>query len=448
MSMSPSTTTTDMQQQFHALADFIATRLQGSERFTCWFSGESTDFVRFNRGLIRQPGHVRQANLSLSLIDGQRQARGEFSLSGETQTDHARLARLIEDLRAQLRDLPDDPYLLIATEVQDSTRVVASKLPQTGDMVEEILAAAHAHDFVGILASGPLYRGFANSYGQRNWHEIASFNLDFSLYLAGDKAVKSSYAGFEWQSDAFRARYADAAAQLELLRRPAQRIAPGPCRAYLTPTALSEVIGMLGWAGVSEKSLRTKYSSLRRMRDEGLRLHPSIQLAEHTAAGLGPAFQPQGFIKAPRVELIRDGALIGSLVSPRTAREYGLQPNGDEGMDAVELAAGTLPQAEVLKTLGDGVYIGNLWYLNYSDRASCRMTGMTRFASFKVEGGEIVAPLEVMRFDESLYRMLGDKLLGLTRERELLIDSQSYEQRGTGSMLLPGALIDDFSFVL
>jgi len=76
------------------------------------------------------------------------------------------------------------------------------------------------------------------------------------------------------------------------------------------------------------------------------------------------------------------------------------------------------------------------------------MTGMTRFASFRVEHGEIVAPLNVMRFDESLYRMLGENLLALTQERELLIDSTSYGQRGTDSALLPGALIEDFRFVL
>ena len=70
--------------------------------------------------------------------------------------------------------------------------------------------------------------------------------------------------------------------------------------------------------------------------------------------------------------------------------------------------------AEVLSRLGTGVYIGNLHYLNWSDRAACRTTGMTRFATFWVEDGEIKAPLNVMRFDETAYRMLGDNLVDLT----------------------------------
>ena len=103
---------------------------------------------------------------------------------------------------------------------------------------------------------------------------------------------------------------------------------------------------------------------------------------------------------------------------------------------------------ELLSQLGTGIWINNLWYLNYSDRPSCRVTGMTRFATFWVEGGEIVAPLDVMRFDETVFRVLGDGLEGLTAEREFIMDAGTYERRSTGSLRLPGALVRDFTFTL
>jgi hypothetical protein len=53
-----------------------------------------------------------------------------------------------------------------------------------------------------------------------------------------------------------------------------------------------------------------------------------------------------------------------------------------------------------------------------------------------------------MRFDDSLFRLLGENLLGLTCERELLIDSDTYGQRSTGSALVPGALVKELMFVL
>lgn len=440
-----------MQQYFDELATFLGTCIQGVEQYKCWFSAEASDFVRFNRSVIRQPGHVRQITLSLDLINGQRHAGSTLALSGDPASDRSLLARSVELLRAQLPDLPDDPYLLIATDVQSTGHSVASRLPATGSMVDEILAAARGYDLVGILAAGPVYRGFANSFGQRNWHEAASFNLDWSLYQARDKAVKTSYAGFEWRSAEFHAKFLSAAQQLEMLKRAPITVPPGAYRAYLTPTALNEIIGMFNWAGLSEKSLRTKQSALRRMRDEGWRFNPAVTLCENTAGGLAPGFQRDGFIKPAQVVLLDHGQLSGSMVAPRTAMEYRIEANGadsDESMTSIDLAPGDLPLSRVLAELDTGIYVSNLWYLNFSDRSNCRITGMTRFATFWVENGEIKAPLNVMRFDESLFRLLGDNLVGLTHERELLVDSESYGERRTGSAHLPGALVKDFTFVL
>lgn len=67
------------------------------------------------------------------------------------------------------------------------------------------------------------------------------------------------------------------------------------------------------------------------------------------------------------------------------------------------MAGGSLEQARILEALDTGLYIGNLWYLNYSDMPAARLTGMTRFATFWVENGQIRAPVSTMRFDDSLY---------------------------------------------
>ena len=115
---------------------------------------------------------------------------------------------------------------------------------------------------------------------------------------------------------------------------------------------------------------------------------------------------------------------------------------------SIDVAAGDIPADDVVRQLDTGVYINNLWYLNYSDRSACRITGMTRFATFWVENGRIIAPLNVMRFDETLYRMLGENLLGFTAERDLILDSGTYGGRSTSSSRMPGALVKDFTFTL
>ncbi|MBC7414220.1 MAG: TldE/PmbA family protein [Herminiimonas sp.] len=444
-----------MRAYFQALAALLDQSLQGAEQYKCWFAAEATDFVRFNRSAIRQSGHVRQSILTLDLIDGRRHAASVVTLAGDLEQDWALVAATISALRVQLPDLPDDPYLRLPSAVTSSEHAMAGTLPPTGEMVDQILVAAVGLDLVGILAAGPIYRGFADAAGQRNWHESATFNLDWSLYLSGtesrDKAVKSSYAGADWDGAEFRRRIDAAQANLALLARPPVNIAPGAYRAYLTPTAVNEIVGMFNWNGLSEKALRTRQSGLRRMRDEGMCLHPSITLRELTADGIAPDFQAEGFTKPDSVTLIEGGRLVGSMIAPRTATEYGLLTNGadaDESMKSLDLAAGDLAMADALRQLGTGIYVSNLWYLNFSDRANCRITGMTRFATFWVENGEIVAPLNVMRFDESVYRLLGDNLLALTREREFIIANDTYLERSTASARMPGALVKDFSFVL
>jgi predicted Zn-dependent protease len=112
------------------------------------------------------------------------------------------------------------------------------------------------------------------------------------------------------------------------------------------------------------------------------------------------------------------------------------------------MRAGEIADNKILETIDNGIYISNLWYLNFSDRNNGRMTGLTRFGCFLVENGKLSAPINTMRFDDSVYSMLGDNLVGLTSSRELLIDSGTYEERSTSSARLPGAIINNFKMTL
>ena len=187
------------------------------------------------------------------------------------------------------------------------------------------------------------------------------------------------------------------------------------------------------------------------MIDDGLTLNSNFSLSENTGEGLAPAFSQDGYIKAQHVPLIKNGQMADSLVSPRSAKEYGIATNGasaQESGESFDLSAGNLAQADALKALNTGIFVGNLWYLNFSDRANCRMTGMTRFATFWVENGEIKAPLNVMRFDDTAYNVVGSNLEALTTERDFMPDSASYGERSTASSHLPGALVSSFKLTL
>ena len=211
------------------------------------------------------------------------------------------------------------------------------------------------------------------------------------------------------------------------------------------------MIELLCWGGFSYKEQQTKGSSLLKLLEKEKSFHEKLTLFNNLENGLSPKFQASGFIKPTVTPLIKNGKHEGSMISPRSSVEYSTDHNGTDNSESptsIEVSPGTLSQNEVLKQLDTGLYINNLWYLNYSDRSQCRMTGMTRFASFWVENGKINAPLNVMRFDDSAYKMLGKNLIDFTQERDLLIDPSTYSKRSTNSSYIPGALINDFQLKL
>lgn len=440
-----------MQSYFNELADFLTAKLSGEEVLLMNLSGEESDFVRFNKSLVRQAGSVQQTEMGVELIRGSKHASAGVALMGVRDEDRAQLLSCLSDLRERIEVLPEDPHLLYATEGVSSEDLGEDQLTDAGEVVDQILAAGVGHDLVGIYAGGAMYRGFANSLGQRNWYRAHSFNFDWSMYLRADKAVKSGYAGYVWDPKAFTAKVDAAAEQLEVLERDSIKIDPGDYRVYLAPAAVADYLGMLGWGGWGLKDHRTKQTALLPMIESGATLHPSVTILEDTAGGIAPNFDQRGFAKPNQVQLIEEGTLQGCMISPRSAKEFGVATNGANGGESpnsLSVSAGDLPMADVLKALDTGVCINNVWYLNYSDRPSCRITGMTRFACFWVEKGEIVAPLDVMRFDETLFRAFGSNLISLTKEREMIFDAGTYEERSSDTAHVPGALIEDFHFNL
>src|SRR5215469_13903896 len=235
----------DLEIYFSEVAALLDRSIAAGEIYTCGLDAETSDFVRFNRGKVRQPGTVTQCYLRLHLIAGRRHAEQCLTVSGDLGEDRAAIAASVTRLRSTLAALPDDPHLNFATEVRSSRVTAHSAAPVAEAVVETVLAAAADLDLVGIYAGGPVYRGFANSLGQRNWHEVRSFNLQWSLYHHADKAVKTVYGGFTWAPEVFAAKMADARERLALLTRPARSLQPGRYRAYLTPTAMEEIAGML-----------------------------------------------------------------------------------------------------------------------------------------------------------------------------------------------------------
>jgi predicted Zn-dependent protease len=435
--------------RFFGLFAALNAHLSGDELLFAGFGGERSDFVRLNQNRVRQAGSVESAGLGLTLIRQGRQVEGSCPVSGEADADLARARDLLVRLRERVAHVSEDPYLNFSDVPTTSERHIDAVLPDTTEAIGTLTDLADGLDLVGIWAAGTIVEGLASSIGHSHWHASRSFNLDWSCYLDRDKAVKASYSGFDWQPQTLAHKIAQQRADLNVLGRRERRIEPGRYRAYLAPAALAELMDLLAWGGFGLRDHRTRQTPLLKLATGEQQLSPMLTVFEDHARGLAAGFTDEGFAKPDRVKLIEEGWYQDCLADARSAKEFDATVNAAaEYPESLAIAPGDLTADDALSKLDTGILVSNLWYCNWSDRNACRMTGMTRFGTFWVEHGEPVAPLAVMRFDDSLYHLLGDRLEGLTRERELLLSAETYDGRSTDSTLLPGALVSEIDLAL
>ena len=215
--------------------------------------------------------------------------------------------------------------------------------------------------------------------------------------------------------------------------------------------AVAEIMGIFSWGALSRNSYEQGYAPLKKLNEKQKTLSKHFTLVEDNTLGLDAHFNSIGEIGPDKLALIENGELKNFLTSTATAKEYKLTSNKadpSESLRSFELRAGALKHGDILKELDQGLYLSNLHYINWSDVQTARITGMTRFACFWVEKGEIVGPIQDLRFDDTLYNMFGDNFGGFTQYQEILTNTSTYNKRQTGGMKVPGAIINNFNFTL
>ncbi len=433
-----------------ALCERLFARLQAGEDVNVNLEAEETLYLRLNNNRVRQNTDVTQRVMAIRYQGGGRTVDHSLSLSGQIDPDARSIDAVLERCRLDAAVLPQDPFQVPVQNHGNSREVFRGQLLAPEALIPAIVEPAGGCDLVGFYAGGVVISANRNSKGQNHWFETENFFFDYSLYN-GPQAVKSVYAASSWNAQDWAANLERSKASLALLKRPVQAIQPGAYRSYFAHAAFADLLGMMSWGALSAAAWKQGRSPFKKLMEKERQLSPLLSVSENFGMGLTPRFNDLGEIAPPCLGLIEAGALSNLLVSSRSAKEYGLQANGASGYEApraLDVAVGTLADQDILGTLGRGLYLSNLHYLNWSDPVSARVTGMTRYACFWVEGGEIVGPINNLRWDESLYNALGPQLLALGSQAEISPEVGTYSKRSPGGVRVPGALIDAFHFTL
>ena len=438
------------QENFNEFCQNIFKSLSSHETLFLYIESENSTFVRFNKSQIRQGGSVEQKVLTATYISQNKQQQFSMDLSSNPEQDLQFIQSTLDQFRQQTSILPEDPFLVYSTEPSQLHDKPSAQVFSETQICEDVLEFAASEDFVGFLGSGQQYTGLCSSLGHNLGFSRPSFCLDWSLYFKDDIASKGQYSGSEWSRTQFEAELKKSQSELQFLKRDPITLKPGQYRIYLAPDSVGEIINLLAWGGFSGEQYFNKTSVLQKLYDKKISLSPMLDWQENRSAGQTPQFDELGFVFNKDCQLVKGGQFSQALVSPRTAKEHQVEYNSDssESIYNFQMKPGQLPINQVLQELGTGLYIGNLWYLDYSDWNQCRMTGMTRYGCFWVEGGEIQNPFTPMRFDASLFDFFGNNLEGLTDKTTFIADPSTYYKRSNNSLDVPGALVNDFTLTL
>ncbi|MEH1865212.1 MAG: TldD/PmbA family protein [Nostoc sp.] len=440
-----------LEVSFNRLIETLLIKKAENEQFTVKLSSERSQFTRFNHAKVRQTGCVADGWIELTLMADQRSSVRQFPFTGNWELDWQLAYSALQELREELILLPIDPYLVLPSGTNTSREVHSGNLLAEEAVVSSVLEEVNELDFTGIYAGGIVIKGYGDSSGQKHWFATDSFTLDYSLFSASEQAVKGTFAGSDWNKSAYIAKISEAKKQLELLARPCKELPRGQYKTYFAPAAVADLLLMLSWGAISEADIQQGNSALAALSRQEKQLSPAFSLKENFQRGLVPRFNELGEMAAPELPVIEKGRLVNTLVNSRTAKEYQKTANGANGSEtlrAPEIGSGNLVFEQILPRLDTGLYLSNLHYLNWSDRQTGRITGMTRYACFWVENGEIIAPIENLRFDESLYRFWGENLVDLTDFQEFIPEVGTYDSRQLGGSLVPGMLVEDFTYTL
>lgn len=466
--MSQSFIKRDLKSDFRELSQELFKKLEPNEHLGLFLIGEDTDFMRFSQSKVGQTGHVSDRQVQLTWLKGEstyKKVEARVTISGHVAADLKLLETEIARMRTESAAMPVDPYATLppVEASEGSEQIETGKLPEFNQAIDEIFKNFSGLDAAGIFSSGMMARGFSHSLGLFHWFSTELFQVDYSLYTQSRRASKHSYSGTCWDSSAFQSQVLKARSQLAVLERDPMRLKPGSYRTYLAPDSVHAFIEMFSWGVVGERSIRKSDSPFKWLRTNEKEFSPKFSLSEDFKKCVQPRFNDQGGLAPETLSIVNKGRLEETLVSARSASEFGLEstltPSGyasvrSNGANAAEtlrapcISAGDLKSSQILSGLGEGLYLSQLHYLNWSDRLHGRITGMTRFACFWVSGGQIVAPIENLRFDDTLFRIFGSELIDFTQETEHFSNPSTYDYRQIGALNVPGLLLKEMAFTL
>ncbi|GAA1974066.1 TldD/PmbA family protein [Catenulispora subtropica] len=365
---------------------------------------------------------------------------GRTAVNSTTVTDDAGLAALVERTVAAARVSPADPGWAGLSGPAELPKLLAEPDPATGEAAPEVRAEqvrAYIEAAGGLTAAGfarnrKVVTTYVNSEGQAASGTVVEAVLDgIAKTPTSDGASRQAsrlIADLDGAALGARARAKALASQDPV------EIEPGEYEVVLEPTAVSDVLWVLGGYGFNGKAFNEGTTFVRLGEPQ---FDPAVTLVDDPLSGpaAGAVFDVEGTPR-DRLVLVRDGETTAVVHDRRSALEAGVASTGHADAESavngaepinlrLEPSAGA-PPAEVDGPAADsavmalvagvrrGLLVTDHWYTRCLDPRRLVMTGLTRNGVWLIEDGEITRPVKNLRFTQSYPEALAPgRVLGI-----------------------------------
>lgn len=360
--------------------------------------------TRFANSAITQNGARRAAALAVEVAFGQR--RGEARID---RFDDEALREVVARATAIARLSPEDPEHLppVAAgryrELPGAAPASAAAGPMEralpiGAALRGLGADQHA---AGAFTTEASVAAFANGAGAEGAFTSSAAQLHATV-------VGPTSSGWARSLDRDVARL-DAAAVVERARRGAEAAAepvpvePGEHRVVLAPAAVAELLAFLVHGAHARDADEGRSAFAGRLGRAVVSPRVTLRSVLDDPAVPGVPWDRDG---APTADTtwIEDGVLRAMITTRYWAAHTGRVHTPYPGVVSMDGAERSVD--ELVAQVDRGLYVTRFWYTRQVDPMSLLLTGMTRDALLRIEGGRIVGGARHLRYNDSPLRVL------------------------------------------
>ena len=391
-------------QRANQLIDALLERTT-ADQATVSIEAWTTSNVRFARNMVTTSGETVDHEISVTVTFGSRSGTASTN-----QLDDAALTQVVRTAETLAQLSPEDPEYVPPMGPQAYNPVEGWLEPSGPEImaahVFNVIQRAEADQLVaaGFAQQSHGWSFLANQAGLCARHRWSDATLSATLRTPDGRGSGWANRAAGRAADLDAAGLADDAARKALQSAGAEAMEPGPVRAVLEPACVASLVRSMTWSmgARSADEGRSYFSKPGGGNRIGERLlAPSFSLRSDPADARAPqapwasgSGQPRGatpwFDRGVLRTLPR-----GRYWAQHTDTEAVPWPSNllmDGGSGSVE---------DLIRGTRRGVLITSLWYIRSVDPRSLLLTGLTRDGVFRIENGEVVAPLTNFRWNDS-----------------------------------------------